>query len=140
MERVLNGTCRRVAIDSNCFIYLIEGSPYADKLTTLFQKMESKTVMGVTSTLTLTEVLTGPFKAKDEHLAEEYRAALLHFPNLKFRELDNSVAIRSAEYKAKYGLKTPDAIQLATAVVEEADAFVTNDMDFKKADFPVIFL
>lgn len=140
MERILNGTCRRVAIDSNCFIYLIEGSPYADKLSALFQRMESKSVIGVTSALTLTEVLTGPYKANDDRLAEEYRATLLHFPNLKFRELDNSVAVRSAEYKAKYGLKTPDAIQLATAVLEEVDAFVTNDLDFKKVDFPVIFL
>lgn len=140
MERILNGTCRKVAIDSNCFIYLIEGSPYADKLSALFRRLESKSLTGVTSALTLTEVLTGPYKAQDDRLAEEYRATLLHFPNLKFRELDNSVAIRGAEFKAMYGLKTPDAIQLATAVIEEADAFVTNDSDFKKVDFPVIFL
>ncbi len=140
MERILNGTCRKVAIDSNCFIYMIEGSPYAEKLSILFQCIESKALTGVTSTLTLTKVLSGPYKAKDNQLAEEYRMVLLNFPNLKFREMDISVAIRSAEYKAKYGLKTPDAIQLATAALEEVDAFITNDKDFKHIDFPVILL
>lgn len=140
MERLMNGGYNKVAIDSNCFIYLIEGSPYADKLTLLFQKIENRTIQGVTSMLTITEILTGPYKNKDYKLVEEYRSTLLNFPNLTFRELDFNIANKTAQCRADYGLKTPDAIQLATAILEEADVFITNDMDFKKVDFPVILL
>lgn len=131
---------RKVAIDSNCFIYLIEGSAYAESLMELFQKVEQGELEAVTSTLTYTEVLTEPYKSKDNQLIEEYRATLRHFPHLRFRSMDMAVADRSAQYRVQYGLKTPDAIQLATAVLEEADVFITNDQDFKKVDYPMVFL
>ncbi len=140
MERLINGDYKKVAIDSNCFIYLIEGSPYTNKLIQIFQKIESKSIVGITSILTLTEILTGPYKNNDYKLVEEYRNTLLHFPNLLFREMDFNIADKTAQCRAQYGLKTPDAIQLATAILEEADVFITNDMDFKKADFPILFL
>jgi predicted nucleic acid-binding protein len=140
MERLMDGDYGKVAIDSNCFIYLMEGSPYTNKLTDLFQKIESRSIKGVTSIITLSEILTGPYKIKDYKLVEEYRSTLLHFPNLTFREMDFNIANKTAQCRAEYGLKTPDAIQLATAILEEADVFITNDMDFKKVDFPIIFL
>lgn len=140
MERVMKGDYNHVAIDSNCFIYLIEGSPYVDKLTHLFQTIENGSIKAVTSILTITEILAGPYKAKDYKLIEEYRSTLLNFPNLTFREMDFYIAIKAAQCRAEYGLKTPDAIQLATAILEEADILITNDLNFRKVDFPVIFL
>lgn len=140
MERVLNGHYRKVALDSNCFIYLIEGSPYTGKLTPLFQSIESKDIIGVTAMLTLTEILTGPYKSGNFKMVEEYRSTLLNFPNLFFRDMDSRIAIRTAQCRADYGLKTPDAIQLATAMLDEAEVFITNDQNFRKIDFPVIFL
>lgn len=35
---------------------------------------------------------------------------------------------------AKYGLKTPDSIQLATAVYSSADYFLTNDIRLKAVE------
>jgi predicted nucleic acid-binding protein len=140
MERIMNGDYNKVAIDSNCFIYLIEGSPYVDLLTPLFQKIENGSLLAVTSILTMTEILVKPYKSKDYKLVEEYRTTLLNFPNLTFRDIDFSIANKAAACKAEYGLRTPDAIQLATAICEEADVFITNDQDFRKVDFPVVFL
>ncbi|MEX1028497.1 MAG: PIN domain-containing protein [Paenibacillaceae bacterium] len=140
MERVMNGDYSKVAIDSNCFIYLIEGSPYVDQLTQLFQKIENSSLVAVTSILTLIEILVGPYKSKDYKLIEEYRTTLLNFPNLAFREMDFNIAIKAAQCRADYGLKMPDAIQLATAILDKADVFITNDRDFKNVVFPVIFL
>jgi predicted nucleic acid-binding protein len=131
---------RKVAIDSNCFIYLIEGSAYVEQLMELFQQIEQGKLEAVTSILTYTEVLTDPYRTKDIKLIEEYRMTLRHFPNLRFRQMDLPIADRSAQYRVQYGLKTPDAVQLATAAIEEADVFITNDHDFKKVDFPVLFL
>jgi predicted nucleic acid-binding protein len=94
----------------------------------------------VTSVLTITELLTGPYKSKNFQLVEEYRSTLFSFPNLTFREMDYEIANQTAQLRAEYGLKTPDAIQLATALLEKADVFITNDTDFKRVKFPVVFL
>jgi len=131
---------RKVALDSNCFIYLIEGSAYAEPLIELFQQIEHGEVEAVTSVLTYTEVLTGAYHMNDTRIIEEYRTTLRHFPHLRFRNMDLPIADLAAQYRTKYRLKTPDAIQIATAVIEEADVFVTNDQDYKNVDFPVVFL
>jgi predicted nucleic acid-binding protein len=35
-------------------------------------------------------------------------------------------------FRVKYGLKTPDAVQIATAAVSGADYIITNDKKWKK--------
>ncbi|MCL4481333.1 MAG: PIN domain-containing protein [Bacteroidetes bacterium] len=49
------------------------------------------------------------------------------------QKLKNNIEIakRAADYRAKYGLKTPDSIQVATAVYASADYFLTNDIRLK---------
>lgn len=42
-------------------------------------------------------------------------------------EVSNDIAEGPAELRAKYNLKTPDAIQVATALEHQADYFFTND-------------
>lgn len=37
------------------------------------------------------------------------------------------MAETAAQLRAKYGLKTPDALQIATALEHHADYFLTND-------------
>jgi predicted nucleic acid-binding protein len=41
------------------------------------------------------------------------------------------IAKKAAGLRAKYGLKTPDAIQFATAIYGSADYFLTNDIRLK---------
>lgn len=50
------------------------------------------------------------------------------FPNLGLREIDQNVALQAAKLRARYGFKTPDALFLATAMEEKAEAFITNDV------------
>jgi predicted nucleic acid-binding protein len=45
--------------------------------------------------------------------------------------VNNLIAIKAAELRAKYSLKTPDSIQLATAIQYNADYFLTNDLRLK---------
>lgn len=54
------------------------------------------------------------------------------FPNLHFVSLDAHVADISSDLRARYGLCTPDAIQVATAIHQRADAFVTNDEGLRR--------
>lgn len=133
-------SCHKVALDSNCFIYLLEGSPFAARLLDLFRLIEDGKLSAVTSTLTLIEVWTAPLKQDNDRLVEEYRSLIANFPNLRCRDVDGQVALLAACNRVRYGFKTPDAIQLAVAMAEQADAFVTNDAHFTRADFPVVLL
>lgn len=120
---------RRIALDTNCFIYYIEGSPWSEKLAPIFSSIETGEISGVTSSLTLLETLVQPIRQKKRHLADLYRQAIMQFPHLTVRDVDTRIAYRSAELRAEYpSLKSPDAIQLATALIEEASAFLTNDI------------
>ncbi len=115
-----------VAIDTSPFIYLIEGkAPREQKAVALFKEIEQ--AQKLTSIITPIEVLafcSGPSGAA---LAEKYRDYFRRTPGLQVRTVDWQVAEAAAEVRAKYGLRTPDAIQVATALVNEADVFITND-------------
>ncbi|MCP4258155.1 MAG: type II toxin-antitoxin system VapC family toxin, partial [Planctomycetes bacterium] len=40
----------------------------------------------------------------------------------------------AAKLRAKYSIKTPDAIQIATGVIMKADVFLTNDINLKNVN------
>ena len=54
---------RSVYLDSNVFIYAVEGmEPYQADLRNLFVQIASSKIIAVTSVLTLAEVLVKPFR------------------------------------------------------------------------------
>jgi predicted nucleic acid-binding protein len=77
--------------------------------------------------VTLVEVLVHPLRHGDKELAEHYRGIFLGADRLRTVTLSAELAERAARMRADYGLRTPDAIQLATACHEEASFFLTND-------------
>lgn len=80
-----------------------------------------------TSTLTLLEVLLGPYRARDEARVNEFYARLTMFPHLDWVPATLEVADRAAGLRAAHGLRVLDAIQLATARAAGAKLFLTND-------------
>jgi predicted nucleic acid-binding protein len=53
----------------------------------------------------------------------------------------NEVAERAADLRARYNVRTPDAIQLATALEAGCDAFLTNDLALRRvAELRVLVL
>ena len=89
---------------------------------------------GCASTLALGEVLVGVKKADDPELALRYRGVLTRFPGLTLVDAGAAVMEAMAGLRAQYGLPTPDAIHLATALVWGARAFVTNDRRLRQVD------
>jgi predicted nucleic acid-binding protein len=62
-----------------------------------------------------------------EEVAREYLHLLTTYPNLAILAIDvEEVAEIAEELRAKYGVRTPDALQLA-AVQAGATGFITND-------------
>ncbi|SPF46275.1 PilT protein domain protein [Candidatus Desulfosporosinus infrequens] len=119
----------RIAIDTNAFIYLMERHPkYFTIVRELFNAVEIGKVYAVSSVLLITEILTKPLKDSNKGLADRYLAFISTFPNLGLREIDQNIALQAAKLRARYGFKTPDALFLATAMEEKAEAFITNDV------------
>ncbi len=122
-----------VGLDTMAFIYLLENNEtYAKPIDRLFDEIEGGRLKGVTSTISLMETLVQPKRVGDSDLADDYFYALTSFPNLTLRPMDTLVAVEAAGLRARYGLKSPNAIQLAACITGGADVFVTNDADMKK--------
>lgn len=125
----------KVCIDTAPFIYFIEKhEKYLPVLKPLFTEMSSGNIEAITSTITLLEVLVHPFRTGNKSLAEKYREILLYSEGLTTFEVLNDISEKAAELRAEYAIKTPDAIQIATAIIQGASNFLTNDPVLKKVD------
>ena len=117
-----------VALDSMVFIYHLANHPrYAALTTVVLEAVETGHLAGMTTTITLAEILTTPAKAGDRQAAQDYELYLTRFPNLQIAPLDVALARETALVRGATGLRTPDAIQVAAARLVKADAIITND-------------
>lgn len=78
----------------------------------------------VASILVTTECVLKPLKHQDKHLRSMYMALFNETVGIATVAVDTSIAYRAAELRAIYGLRTPDAIHVATAIIEGCDAFL----------------
>lgn len=119
-----------VMVDTAPFIYVLESHPeFADQFAGLFEAAAAGDLTIALSTITLAEVLTGPFKAGQTALAKRYEKALSQYNVIP---VSTPIAALAAQLRAQYRLKLPDAIQLATGLDIGAAAFVTHDRDFSQ--------
>jgi predicted nucleic acid-binding protein len=86
----------------------------------------------VTSTVTVTELFAKPLRALDTRRIAQMQNLLTDFPNLTWVPVDLELANQAARIRAAYNLKTPDALQAATAFLSGATAFITNDAIFER--------
>jgi predicted nucleic acid-binding protein len=115
-------------IDSAPIIYVLEDHPeFAAAFRPVFEAHAEGLVRLAVTTVTLAEVLTGPLSARDEVLAERYRATLKSWFVV---DLDAEIAESAARLRAACRLKLADAVQAASALALGADALVTHDRDF----------
>lgn len=124
---------RSIFLDTSAFIYFIERHPrYYSFCESLFGSIEAGHVRASTSTLTLLEILVQPYRLKKDDLVLKFYSLLTTYPHLTWVPLTLDVADRAARLRAEYRLKTPDAIQAASAISYGAAGFICNDRAFEK--------
>jgi predicted nucleic acid-binding protein len=124
---------RRIAIDTSIFIYYLEANPtYVDMAGEVFSWLERSPNTAVTSTLTMAELLVQPYRAGNEPLVNKYFGLLSLFPHLEWVAPDLTIADAAAQIRAHRRLRTPDALQAATAICRGATAILTNHAEFAR--------
>lgn len=124
---------RRIALDTSVFIYQLEANPrYLGLTDRLFAWLEQPGHGGVTSTVTMTELLVQPYRESAEQRAAAFYGLLVTYPNLDWIAPDLEVADIAARIRAAHRLRTADALQAATAVHARATGLVTNDPAFER--------
>ncbi len=119
-----------VALDTVAFIYFIEEHPaYLPIVEPVFQAIDTGHCKGVTSGVTLLEVLVVPYRAGNLDLANRYEALLTRSRHLRLIEPTRDQLRAAAHVRAVHRVRTPDALQLAAALVGGCSVFVTNDRD-----------
>jgi len=124
---------QKVMLDTAPFIYYIENiEPYAILLQELFDSIAVGNNTAVTSVITLVEVLTKPIRDKQTELAERFRSYLTRSRNLELIAVTPEIGEQSAYLRAKYGLRTPDAIQVTVSMASGSHLLITNDNIFRR--------
>jgi predicted nucleic acid-binding protein len=117
----------RIFLDTNFFIYLIEGaSPQSVRARYLVRAFSERRDEVLTSVMSLGEVLVAPMRNGDSALAQQYRRIFRGKGITVLPFLEESAEI-FARIRSRSSVKPPDAIQLAVAGTAGCDLFLTND-------------
>jgi predicted nucleic acid-binding protein len=124
---------RSIALDTSVFIYQLEANARYLALTdSVFAWLERVGHEAVTSTITMTELLVPSYRENDEPRVDAFYGLLSTYPNLRWVAPDLETADLAAMLRAQYRLRTPDALQAATAIRANATGMITNDPVFAR--------
>ena len=94
-----------------------------------FPAMLSNTLLPMPDPQTL---LVHPLRTGNGALAEKYREILLSSEGLTTFEIFHEVSEMASRLRAKYSMRTPDALQIAVGILYGATKFLTNDPVLKR--------
>lgn len=123
---------KAVYLDTNVLVYAVEGfDEHEAFIDELFRSIDARQLDAVTSELTLAEVLVKPLEIGRQDVADLYTELVRNSDRLSVLPIDRPVLLSAAHYRAELGVKLPDAIHIATAVVAGCDVFLSNDQRIK---------
>ena len=126
---------RRTYLDTNLYIYVFEGiETYRTRMVELLSAIDREDVTVIASELLFTEILPRPVKDGRQDLVERYLDLIRRTPRISLVPVDRSVILRSVHLRADFGLRSMDALHLATALVHGCNTFITNDRRLARVD------
>lgn len=118
---------QRVLIDTAVWIYHFEEhSTFGAAAGHVIEQLEAGKFRGIASELTLLEIVVKPLQMGRQDAADDYETLLSHFPNLDLIPISRAILLDAAGLRARHRLRTPDAIQVATAFSSGASLAITN--------------
>ena len=118
---------KTVALDTAPLIYYVEeNSVFIDRVRPFFEALERAEFSALTSTLTIAELLVKPLQLGQTDKAHAFQELLAEY--VEIVPVTYEIAELAAQLRVDHNFRTPDAIQIATAINRQADAFLTNDI------------
>jgi predicted nucleic acid-binding protein len=129
-------------LDTAPVIYFVEQNPHYLALTErVFSRIDEGLVTAVTSPITLSECLVFPYRFNNTTLQADFFELIVHGLHTQFVLIDQEIARQAAQLRAKYNLALADALQIATAIDQNCEAFLTNDKQLTRVtDIRIIVL
>jgi predicted nucleic acid-binding protein len=128
VEQAIAGV-KSLFLDTAPVIYYLQGHPaFSPSIRSIFERVSNGDLQIVSSPITLAECSSIPHIQKTPDLKQDLADVLALNQHGIFRITDEVVLIEAVKMRVKYGLKLADAIQVATAIVCNCDAFLTNDL------------
>ena len=119
---------KRVLIDTSIWIYHFEQHAiFGANAGQVIERLEDGAFRGIASELTLLELTVRPLQLGRQDAADDYETLLGYFPNLELEPISRQILLEAAALRARFRLRTPDAIQLATGLHAGATLAITND-------------
>jgi len=116
-----------VFVDANILIHHLESTPnLGTRASARLAALHAAGDRIVVSDLIRLECRVGPLKTGNETLLSKYDG-FFSLPGIRVAALTASICDRAASIRARYGLRTPDALNLAAAVELGCDIFLTHD-------------
>lgn len=120
-------------LDTAPVIYQVEKNAiYFDRVAAIFQAIDAGQISAMTSPVTLAECLVHPLRQWLAPVRQAFIDAIVNGANTTFIEIGQSIGELAAQFRADYNLRLPDSLQLAAAIINGCDAFLTNDTQLKR--------
>ena len=141
LDEALTGVTH-LFLDTAPVIYFVEQNPHYLALTErVFSQVDDGQITAVTSPITLSECLVFPYRFGNTTLQTDFFDLIAHGSHTQFILIDQEIARQAAQLRAKYNLALADALQIATAINQNCQAFLTNDKQLARVtDIRVIVL
>ena len=118
---------QRIAFDTNIFIALFSHEPLGEKVVPLINAAANQGRLELmASVLSFAECAVKPYQEGNWAALDQIKL-MFQMPHLTIYPVDDCVAEEAARLRAVYNFKLPDAIHLATAIIHQANVFLTND-------------
>lgn len=125
ISEALHGVMR-LGVDASALIDLIDSVPRsAQAWRGVLSRTQAGDLVLVSSSVLLVEVI-----ATGDDMAIEASRVEAALSRLEMVDLGQEIARLAASMRRDYGLETPDAIHIATALAARCEAFLTADRDF----------
>ncbi len=123
----------RMFFDTAPLIYLVEKNDFFyEKCKNILALCIKNRTKIYTSTITVTEFGVIPYREGKTQVINDFEK-LLTFAKFNIENITYNIAEIGYKLRAKYQfLKTPDALQLATAIYHNCNKFITNDRKLKQ--------
>ena len=124
---------KRIFLDTSPVIYYLQQDLlYFEKTKDIFFTLSMSGAEFVLSDITIAEYCVFPFRNEKYKLIEELKGFIKE-AKIKVFHTSENIAITAARIRAEYkGFKAMDALQIATAMENDCDLFLTNDKQLRQ--------